>query len=84
MNEIQEPSFEIGKAIWMEDDALPPDAETLRIAWKRIFGEILDYGKATDRFRCDELTAYLMPNGYIAVSSYRGNCSINEVEGDTE
>jgi hypothetical protein len=64
--------------VWQEDDARPPDAESLSEAWQRLYGEplvligltgcYLDWGDADVHRRGDRL----------AVSSYPGNSAIYE------
>lgn len=73
------PTWKAGKAIWVEDDAMPPGYETVAAAWERLFNEKLDTKKALEKIDHGDCFEYLMPNGYVASLSYPGNSSIHEV-----
>lgn len=65
-------------ALWVEDDVTThdPDHEDLDLAWIRLFAERLDTANATRVDDGGDAMLYTMPNGAIAISSYRGGSSI--------
>jgi hypothetical protein len=67
-----------GKLVWEEDDARPPDAESLRSAYLRLTGELLNYEQATLEVDVGDCIFYAMPNGFAVRSSYPGNSAIYE------
>lgn len=69
-------SFILGKLLWQEDDCAP-DAASLSEAWEHIFAEKFASGEAKEKEDWGDTDVYLMPNGYFAVSSYRGNNRIH-------
>lgn len=67
------------EVLWQEDDAFPPDAESLSQAYERLFGEPF-YGCADEKAistedRGDEFS-YLYAEGLEVQISYPGNSGI--------
>lgn len=66
-------------AIFVEDDALPPDAPTADEVWKRLFGAPFDRKKAKETFDVGDAVFHLMDGGVVFVASWRGACEIRRV-----
>lgn len=69
------------RPVWSEDDAMPPDAESLEQAWFRIVGTRLpDASAAIEAFDGGDAFFYLHEGGWIAIHSYPGNSEIRKTE----
>lgn len=73
----------LGRSVWQEDDARPPDAETLQEAWSRIFGEPYPaHETVLARHDGGDADYFLFPGGKVVCESYPGNDAIYQLKED--
>lgn len=68
--------IERGPKLFVEDDARPPDAETLDQAYQRLFGVAFDPKAALRSEDQGDGVEYLMPGGVVVWASYPGGSAI--------
>lgn len=60
------------RRLFVEDDARPPDAESGRQAWERIFGEVMDPTTQRAEYDGGDCVAHLMPGNRVFEVSFDG------------
>jgi hypothetical protein len=78
ISEKDRDTWRSASVVWVEDDALTPDRESLDVAWRRVYG--VDRSTETIARKVDDGDAVFVFywNGRIACESYPGNGEIRE------